>query len=608
MKLRPGLGLLTVAACCALGSATAQNNLNNLGNINGANAIEESKGSRKNSSNNVLDSEELNSVPNNSSSKSSGESANSSIENIQDAENIPSNGNSLNGDFKSELNNAGNTNGLNNAGNTNGLNNTGNTNGLNNAGNTNGLNNAGNTNGLNNAGNTNGLNNANGKSNLGNANSTLNPTIDPPGALPPPAEASAAPQNSDTPPPPESVVVDPNAIPGTGDTASSDSPQSIQPNKPKQRTRAERRQAQLELARKLSESIPPLNPGEGPAEYTVQPGDTLWDISDQLLDDSMWWPRLWVLNPEVQDPDKIEPGMKLMFYPSASGEAPELAIRDSVDPFGAPKVELTTLQTFTVNVDRWTGKNGELIDPTALPGDQNLLTAGDVGMNATYIFDLPGFMSNSEIDSAGEVVSSPNSPLLGGKGQSVIAQFNGRQPNPGERFVALKHTPVLSGMDATKTDSELYNYVGVLGVVRTSPDGYTLMVAEEGNSHVSPTDLLVPFSKSLIVAIDPESTGRPNSAPAFVMATENGTYTHAGPGMAIFLQGINGNNPFSIGDDVELFMPPGGNYAYSDELGIRERVAVARIVETNADSAVGVILKAAREVSTGASTRSDLSP
>jgi nucleoid-associated protein YgaU len=581
MKLRPGLGLLTVAACCALGSAAAQNNLNNLGNINGANAIEESKGSRKNSSNNVLDSEELNSVPNNSSSKSSGESANSSIENIQDAENIPSNGDSLNGDLKSELNNAGNTNGLNNAGNANGLNNTGN---------------------------TNGLNNANGKSNLGNTNGTLNPTIDPPGALPPPAEASAAPQNSDTPPPPESVVVDPNAIPGTGDTASSDSPQSIQPNKPKQRTRAERRQAQLELARKLSESIPPLNPGEGPAEYTVQPGDTLWDISDQLLDDSMWWPRLWVLNPEVQDPDKIEPGMKLMFYPSASGEAPELAIRDSVDPFGAPKVELTTLQTFTMNADRWTGKNGELIDPTALPGDQNLLTAGDVGMNATYIFDLPGFMSNSEIDSAGEVVSSPNSPLLGGKGQSVIAQFNGRQPNPGERFVALKHTPVLSGMDATKTDSELYNYVGVLGVVRTSPDGYTLMVAEEGNSHVSPTDLLVPFSKSLIVAIDPESTGRPNSAPAFVMATENGTYTHAGPGMAIFLQGINGNNPFSIGDDVELFMPPGGNYAYSDELGIRERVAVARIVETNADSAVGVILKAAREVSTGASTRSDLSP
>jgi len=563
MKLRPGLGLLTVAACCALGSAAAQNNLNNLGNINGANAIEESKGSRKNSSNNVLDSEELNSIPNNSSNKSSGESANSSIENIQNTENIPSNGNSLNGDLKSELNNAGNTNGL---------------------------------------------NNANGKSNLGNTNGTLNPTIDPPGALPPPAEASAAPQNSDTPPPPESVVVDPNAIPGTGATASSDSPQSIQPNKPKQRTRAERRQAHLELARKLSESIPPLNPGEGPAEYTVQPGDTLWDISDQLLDDSMWWPRLWVLNPEVQDPDKIEPGMKLLFYPSARGGAPELAIRDSIDPFGEPKVELATLQTFTMNADRWTGRNGELIDPTVLPGDQNLLTAGDVGMNATYIFDLPGFMSNSEIDSAGEVVSSPNSPLLGGKGQSVIAQFNGRQPNPGERFVALKHTSVLSGMDTTKTDSELYNYVGVLGVVRTSPDGYTLMVAEEGNSHVSPTDLLVPFSKSLIVAIDPESTGRPNSAPAFVMATENGTYTHAGPGMAIFLKGINGNNPFSIGDDVELFMPPGGNYAYSDELGIRERVAVARIVETNADSAVGVILKAAREVSTGASTRSDLSP
>ena len=54
----------------------------------------------------------------------------------------------------------------------------------------------------------------------------------------------------------------------------------------------------------------PLAPG-APDEYTVKRGDTLWDISKTYLSQPWYWPELWYLNPEIQNPHLIYPGDKL---------------------------------------------------------------------------------------------------------------------------------------------------------------------------------------------------------------------------------------------------------------------------------------------------------
>lgn len=45
-----------------------------------------------------------------------------------------------------------------------------------------------------------------------------------------------------------------------------------------------------------------------PDSYTVKRGDTLWDIAKTYLNQPWYWPELWYLNPQVQNPHLIYPG------------------------------------------------------------------------------------------------------------------------------------------------------------------------------------------------------------------------------------------------------------------------------------------------------------
>ena len=68
-----------------------------------------------------------------------------------------------------------------------------------------------------------------------------------------------------------------------------------------------------------STSVPLV--ADAPSTYTVQKGDTLWGISSKFLSQPWYWPEVWYLNPEVQNPHRIYPGDTLrLVYDAATGK------------------------------------------------------------------------------------------------------------------------------------------------------------------------------------------------------------------------------------------------------------------------------------------------
>ncbi len=110
--------------------------------------------------------------------------------------------------------------------------------------------------------------------------------------------------------------------------------------------------------------------------YTVQKGDTLWDLSQKFADSPWEWPELWHYNPDIKNPHWIYPGQKILVYKkewAGKKEAPQPEAEPAEE---APKSIFHYEMINYVEFDQETAvaPSGNIINAT---DDKTLVSEGD---------------------------------------------------------------------------------------------------------------------------------------------------------------------------------------------------------------------------------------
>jgi LysM repeat protein len=130
-----------------------------------------------------------------------------------------------------------------------------------------------------------------------------------------------------------------------------------------------------------------------PQSYTVKRGDTLWDIANVFLRDPWYWPEIWYVNPQVENPHLIYPGDVLALAYGADGSAQVRLLRGG-DTRLSPRVRSQPLE-------------GAI---TAIPYE----------IVAAFM-SKPTVLEEDQIKSAPHIVSSRDQHLVTAAGNTVYA-------------------------------------------------------------------------------------------------------------------------------------------------------------------------------------------
>ena len=148
-----------------------------------------------------------------------------------------------------------------------------------------------------------------------------------------------------------------------------------------------------------------------PQQYTVVPGDTLWDLSNRFLVQPWYWPEIWYVNPQVENPHLIYPGDVLsIFY---VGGKPYLTVG------GGPRIA-----------------GAERLSPQVRSEDINSSAYG-IPIHAIQQFIIrPRVVSEETLNAAPYIVGSQEERLAFGSGDRVYVR--GFEGDPDGRYTVFR--------------------------------------------------------------------------------------------------------------------------------------------------------------------------
>jgi len=105
--------------------------------------------------------------------------------------------------------------------------------------------------------------------------------------------------------------------------------------------------------------VAPVPGGSVPEVYTVERGDTLWDLCQRFLNNPWYWPKIWAYNPKITNPHWIYPGDEVYFYPQEGQRPAPLLPPEPLEPLEVSGPEMPGISTADVDRPVMLGPDGK---------------------------------------------------------------------------------------------------------------------------------------------------------------------------------------------------------------------------------------------------------
>ena len=201
--------------------------------------------------------------------------------------------------------------------------------------------------------------------------------------------------------------------------------------------------------------------------YVIKKGDTLWDLSDQFLDDPYDWPELWQRNQYITNPHLIYPGNSLRLHGKPEGVR-RAERREGVVTEAQPIVEAEEAAGIEEVIEESVAAEAEegVTPSEALPGK------GDEVVQVLRKGRVEFVILDDE--SVGIIVDGRYRKRLLAHGDTVYIAMKEKAPEVGERFLVFRTTKTLQNPYTKEKTKKIY----VLGALTVTAAKGVLYQAE----------------------------------------------------------------------------------------------------------------------------------
>jgi hypothetical protein len=303
---------------------------------------------------------------------------------------------------------------------------------------------------------------------------------------------------------------------------------------------------------------------DAPDEYVVQVGDTLWDIAATFLKDPWYWPEIWYINPQVENPHLIYPGDVLALV--------------YID--GAPRVTVGTAGTYRLSPEARITPLTEAITSVSYESVSAFLSRGVV-------------IEGSEIDRLPYLLATKGDHMIASAGNIIYVR--GTSAQPGERFNLVKIGDKLVDPET----NDVIGYQGIEigeGTIRTSgdPASMALVSSKQEAKH---GDRLIPTSVEIPLNFFPKA---PSSNINGQIIAVVGGVTQIGQ-YHVVVMNRGSNNGLGVGDVLSVWQRGavvrdrvgGGNVRLPDE-----QAGTVMVFKTYDRISYGLVMEATQAIHT----------